>query len=111
VVRAEEGGYGTLITEVLGTEIIHQLHHHGELLACQLPYHRDSDSVTLLGAILGAIESLTCGTHMSVAPHVSDSMALRMAPSNVTESQSILFVRRVGSLDLARVTPTDVIAG
>jgi hypothetical protein len=48
----------------------------------------DSDSVTLLGAILGAIESLTCGTHMSVVPHVSDSMAPRMAPSNVTESQS-----------------------
>jgi hypothetical protein len=48
----------------------------------------DSDSVTLLGAILGAIESLTCGSHMSVVPHVSDSMAPRMAPSNVTESQS-----------------------
>jgi hypothetical protein len=30
---------------------------------------RESDSVTLLGAILGAIESLTCGTHMSVVPH------------------------------------------
>jgi hypothetical protein len=44
----------------------------------------DSNSVPLLGAILGAIESLTCGTHMSVVPHVSDSMA----PSNVTEPQS-----------------------
>jgi hypothetical protein len=57
----------------------------------------DSDSVTLLGAILGAIESLTCGTHMSVVPHVSDSMALRMAPINVTESQSDVMVLGISS--------------
>jgi hypothetical protein len=44
--------------------------------------------VTFPGAILGAIESLTCGPHASVVPHVSDSMAPRMAPGNVTESQS-----------------------
>jgi hypothetical protein len=46
----------------------------------------DSDSATLLGAILGAIESLTCGPHMFT--HVSDSVAPRMAPNSVTESQS-----------------------
>jgi hypothetical protein len=35
--------------------------------------------VTLLGAILGVIESLTCGTTDMWDPHVSDSMAPRMA--------------------------------
>jgi hypothetical protein len=45
--------------------------------------------VTLLGAILGAIESLTCGTTDMWVPYVSDSMAPRMAPSNVTESESV----------------------
>jgi hypothetical protein len=44
--------------------------------------------VTLLGVILGAIESLTCGTTDTWGPQVSDSMAPRMAPSNVTESES-----------------------
>jgi hypothetical protein len=43
----------------------------------------------LLGAILGDIESLTCGTTDMWDPHVSDSMSPRMAPSNVTESQWI----------------------
>jgi hypothetical protein len=35
---------------------------------CGMWLASDSDSVTLLGAILGAIESLMCGTHMSVVP-------------------------------------------
>jgi hypothetical protein len=37
------------------------------------------------GAILGATESPTCGDHW--VSHVSDSMAPRLAPSNVTESE------------------------
>jgi hypothetical protein len=63
----------------------------------------DSDSVTFPGAI----ESLTCGTTDMWGPHVSDSMAPRMAPGNVTESQSatnpLLFSNRHESLLLLRI--------
>jgi hypothetical protein len=34
------------------------------------------------------IESPTCGTTDMWGPHISDSMAPRMAPSNVIESES-----------------------
>jgi hypothetical protein len=35
----------------------------------------------MFGAILGAIESVTCEPHMSVVPQVNDLMAPRMAPN------------------------------
>jgi hypothetical protein len=58
--------------------------------------------VTLLGAILGDIESLTCGTTDLWDPHVSDSMSPRMAPSNVTESQSTLRMEKLPPCDPGR---------
>jgi hypothetical protein len=44
--------------------------------------------------LLGAIKSLTCGPHMSVVPRVSDCMAPRMTPSDITDSQSPYHRRR-----------------
>jgi hypothetical protein len=61
-------------------------------------YRTMCDSVTLLGAILGAIESLTW------VPHVSDSMAPRMTPSNVTESESVVFVCCLCARNMYKIT-------
>jgi hypothetical protein len=47
------------------------LRHPRLAVSSEAPPRWDSDWVTLLGAILNVIESLTCGTHTSVVPHVS----------------------------------------
>jgi hypothetical protein len=49
-----------------------------------------------------SIESLTCGTTNMWGPHVSDSMAPRMAPNNVTESQSHTWLHPTHQQSLTR---------
>ena len=46
--------------------------------------------------ILGDIESLTCETHITWVPHVSDSISPRMSLCNVTESASGEKVDQIG---------------
>ena len=49
----------------------------------------DSDSVTLHSEDISRNnEPLTCGSHITCVPHVSDSMSREITPSNVTESVS-----------------------